>query len=82
MEAPPSKTYILLTSVHNDIDDAENTDADEADNADNYNRVIGISKCEQKFANTQTHPDTDGHPYMSDFNKLSTVLSLTRNLHL
>ena len=40
-----SKTYTLLKSVHNDLDNA-----DDADNADDYNRVIGISKCE-----TQNH---------------------------
>ena len=47
-----SKSYTLLKSVHNDLDDA-----------DDYNRVIGISKCEQKIANThpkkRTHPPTD-----------------------
>ena len=54
-----SKTYTLLTSVHNNLDDA--------DNEDDYNRVIGISKCEQKIANTHpnkcTHPHT--HKYLS-----------------
>ena len=57
MEAPPSKTYTLLTSVYNDIDNAGNAD---------YNRVIGISKCEQNFATTDpnkfTHPPTHRHP--------------------
>ena len=43
-----SKTYTLLTSVHNDLDDA-----------DDYNRVIGISKCEQKIANA--HPNKRSH---------------------
>ena len=38
-EAPPSKTYTLLTSVHNDADDAN-----DVDNADNYNRVVGIAQ--------------------------------------
>ena len=42
--------YTLLASVHNDVDDA--------DDANDYNRVTGISKCEQNFANTQTHPHT------------------------
>ena len=46
-----SKTYTLLTSVHNDLDDA--------DKADDHNRVIGISKCEQKIANT--HPNKRIH---------------------
>ena len=46
-KAPPSKTYTLLTSVHNDVD-----------NVDDCSRVIGISKCEKNFANTQTHPHT------------------------
>ena len=32
-EAPPSKTYTLLTSAHND-----------ADNANDYNGVIGIAQ--------------------------------------
>ena len=35
-EAPPSKTYTLLTSVHND--------ADTTDDANDYNRVIGITQ--------------------------------------
>ena len=35
-EAPPSKTYTLLTSVHNDADDADATN--------DYNRVIGIAE--------------------------------------
>ena len=35
-------------SVHNDADDVHNSD--------DYNRVIGISKCEQNFASTQTLP--------------------------
>ena len=60
-----SKTYTLLTSVYNDLDDA-----------DDYSGVIGISKCEQKNANTHpkkcthqpmknpqpTHPSTHRHP--------------------
>ena len=54
-----SKTYTLLTSVYNDLDNA--------DDADNHNRVIGISKCRLKIANTYpnkcthtpTHPSTD-----------------------
>ena len=58
MEALSSRTYTLLISVHNDVDDADN-----ADDADNYNRVIGVSKCEQNFANTHankcTHPHRD-----------------------
>ena len=33
-----SKTYTLLTSVHNDADNAE-----DLDNTDDYNRVIGIA---------------------------------------
>ena len=45
-----SKTYTLLTSVHNDQEDA-----------DDYNRLIGISKCEQKIANT--HPNKYTHPH-------------------
>ena len=60
-EAPPSKTYTLLTSVYNDVNDA--------DNADDYNRVIGISKCEQNFANTQTSK-------LGNYNKLSHRPSL------
>ena len=36
------KTYTLLTSVHNNSDDADATD--DADNSDNYNRVIGIAQ--------------------------------------
>ena len=48
------KMYTLLTSVHNDLDDA--------DYADNYNNVIGISKCEQKIANT--HPNKHTHPHI------------------
>ena len=75
MEAPPSKTYTLLTSIYNDVDDAAY-----GENANDYNRVIGISKCEQNFANAQTHPhtyiQTDRHPCMGDFNKLSAMLSL------
>ena len=55
MEAPPSKTYTLLTFVHNDVDDTDN-----ADDANNYNRVIGIFKCEQSFANT--HPNKCTNP--------------------
>ena len=35
-EAPLSKTYTLLTSVHNNADDADNTH--------DYNRVIGIAQ--------------------------------------
>ena len=35
-EAPPSKTYTLLTSIHNNTDDAND--------ADDYNRVIGIEQ--------------------------------------
>ena len=56
MEACPSKTYTLLTSVYNDVDDTD--DADNTDDANNYNRVIGISKCEQNFSNTQTQSHT------------------------
>ena len=52
-EAPPSKTYTLLTYVHNDADDAN--DADNTDNTNAYYRMIGISKCEQNCANTQNH---------------------------
>ena len=37
-EAPPSKTYTLLTSVHNDADDTDATD-----DAIDYNRVISIA---------------------------------------
>ena len=42
-KAPPSKTYTLLTSVHNDADDANN-----------YNWVIGIAQlkafsCAKKY---------------------------------
>ena len=57
-----SKTYTLLTSVNNDLDNA-----DDADNTDDYNRVIGISKCEHPTKHThqltnppiqhQTHTD-------------------------
>ena len=35
-EAPPSKTYTLLTSVHNDADDAND--------ANNYTRVSGVAQ--------------------------------------
>ena len=54
-----SKTYTLLTSVHNDLDSA--------DIADDYNMVIGISKCEQKIANTHPykHPPTHTHRHVS-----------------
>ena len=38
-EAPPSRTYTLLTSVINNADDA-----DETDEAGEYNRVIGIAQ--------------------------------------
>ena len=38
-EAPPSKTYTLLTSVNNDANNI-----DHADDADDYNRVIGIAQ--------------------------------------
>ena len=34
-----SKAYTLLTSVHNDADNAE-----DADDVDDYNRVIGIAQ--------------------------------------
>ena len=50
-EAPPYKTNTLLTSVHNNADNAYDTDK-----AKDYNSVIGISKYEQNFANTHTHP--------------------------
>ena len=67
-----SKTYTLLKSVHNDLDHAD--DADNADDTDNYNRVIGISKWEQKIANTHpnkcTHVPTHRHP-----NWMITILS-------
>ena len=57
-----SKTYTLVTSVHNNLDNA-----DDAGNADNYNRVIGISKCEQEIANTlankHTNPPTHEHTH-------------------
>ena len=48
-EAPPSETYILLTSVHNDADDA-----------DDYNRVIGIVQlkafsCASKYIHVLHH---------------------------
>ena len=56
MEAPPTKTYTLLTSVYNDVDNAD--DVDSTYDGNDYNRVTGISKCEQNFANTQTHPHT------------------------
>ena len=53
-EAPPSKTYTLLTSVHND---AGKTDAsDDANNTDDYNRVIGIAHL--KTFNMLTMNDT------------------------
>ena len=42
-----SKTYTLLTSFHNNLDDA-----DDVGYVEDYNRVIGISKGEQKIANT------------------------------
>ena len=39
-----SKTYLVLTSGHNDADAADNADAtDDAHNTNNYNRVIGIT---------------------------------------
>ena len=41
-EAPPSKTYTLLTSVHNNTDDSDDTD--DAYNAKQYNRVISIAQ--------------------------------------
>ena len=54
-----SKTYTLLTSVHNDLDDADDADdTDDADDAHNYNKVIGISKCEQKIANPYPNKHT------------------------
>ena len=64
-----SKTYTLLTSIHKDLDDA-----------DHYSRVIGISKCEQKIANT--HPNKHMHTQTSelgDYHKLSLWLSLMNN---
>ena len=67
-----SKTCTLLTSVHNALDEADN-----AYNADKYNRVIGISKCEQKIA--KTHPNKRTHTQTSeldDYNKLSPWMSL------
>ena len=45
-EAPPSKTYTLLTSVHNDTDDAN--DADDVDYTDEYHRVIGVAQLKAK----------------------------------
>ena len=72
-----SKTYTLLTSVHNDLDSA--------DDAEDYNRVTGISKREQKIA--KTHPTKCTHPpinppihtktsELGNYNKLSQRLSL------
>ena len=46
-EAHPSKTYTLLTSVHNDADTADATD--NTDDVDNYNRVIGIAPLDAFF---------------------------------
>ena len=59
--------------MHNDLDNA--------DNADDQNRMIGISKCEQKIANT--HPNKHTHTQtqiseLDDYNKLSLWLSLIK----
>ena len=74
----------LLTSVHNALETAD--DADDPDNVDNYNRVIGISKCEQKIANT--HPNKCTHKpthtqtsELDNYNKLSLWLSLKREMY-
>ena len=61
------KTYTLLTSVHNDLDDADNTG--------NYKRMIGISKCEQKIVNT--HPNKYTHPHSHNL-WLSVIKRKTR----
>ena len=75
------QNYTLLTSVHNDLDDA-----DDAGNADDYNRVIGISKCEEKIANTHpnisnhrpTHPHTQTSE-LADNNKLCPIVELNNS---
>ena len=42
------KTYTLLTSIHNNTDDADTADdadtTDDTDDANDYNRVIGIAQ--------------------------------------
>ena len=77
-----SKTHTLLIPVHNDLDYADNTH--NADDADIYNRAIGISKHEQKIANTHpknipNHTQTHTHTQTSEldnYNELSIWLSL------
>ena len=66
------KTYTLLKSVHNDLDNADN-----ADDTDDYNRVIGISKCEQKIPNTYPNKCTlTKTSQLDDYSMLSHRLSL------
>ena len=60
-----SKTYILLTSVHNDADDTDATD--NADTADDYNMVIGIAQL-KAFSCAKS-------------GKLGFFMSLFRNCH-
>ena len=78
MEAPPSKTYTLLTSVHNDIDNADN--ADDADDTNDYNRVMVFSNMNTILltcilTNAPTHTQTSK---LEDYNKCRLWMSLQK----
>ena len=85
-----SKTYTLLKSVHNDLDDATVQMMQTMQMT--TTECLVFPKCEQKIANTHpskcTHPPTQPpthaptHPQASrldGYNKLSLWLSLKRN---
>ena len=51
----------LSSDLNQHLKYADNEDdADDTEDRDDYNRVIGIPKCEQKIANT--HPNKCIHP--------------------